>query len=43
MFVGSEAAGPSVPPSVLAFAEGRSLRLVWENMLGGLTFEIMPR
>jgi RimJ/RimL family protein N-acetyltransferase len=30
---------PAVPAAVLALAGGRSLRLVWTNALGGMTFE----
>jgi aminoglycoside phosphotransferase len=32
--------GAAVPPRVLAVAAGRPVRLVWENELGGLTFEV---
>lgn len=38
--VGSLEPAASVPESVAAIAAGRPFRLVWENMLGGLTFEV---
>jgi aminoglycoside phosphotransferase len=38
--VDSLESAPSVPESVAIIAAGRPLRLVWENMLGGLTFEV---
>jgi kanamycin kinase len=31
---------PPVPPEVTAVAGTRAARLVWENMLGGLTYEV---
>lgn len=41
----SDLAGPplrdvAVPPVVMELAAGRSLRPVWQNQLGGLTFEV---
>lgn len=38
--VASEPADGTVPPAVEAVAAGRRLRMVWENELGGLTFEV---
>src|SRR4051812_18041133 len=32
-----------VPPVVERLAAGREVRPVWQNLLGGLTFELMPR
>jgi aminoglycoside phosphotransferase len=38
--VGSHEPATAIPESVAVIAEGKPLRLVWENMLGGLTFEV---
>ncbi|HEX2849501.1 MAG TPA: aminoglycoside 3'-phosphotransferase [Acidimicrobiales bacterium] len=40
MLAGVPADGVTVPAAVVAVAAGRPLRPVWENQLGGLTFEI---
>ena len=40
MVAGPPQAEPPTPPVVERLAAGRSLRAVWENELGGLTFEI---
>ncbi len=40
MSVGSLQSAAPYPESVVTIAAGRPVRLVWENMLGGLTFEI---
>ncbi len=40
MIAGPPGHGAWVPPPVKALAAGRSVRVVWENELGGLTFEV---
>ena len=40
MTTGSPSLDGAVPPAVRAVAAGRPVRLVWENELGGLTFEV---
>lgn len=43
MLAGEPAANVAVPPPVQAVAAGRRVRPVWENELGGLTFEVGGR
>lgn len=40
MIAGTPTGGTPVPPQVTALAAGASIRPVWENELGGLTFEL---
>ncbi|MFD9129607.1 phosphotransferase [Kitasatospora sp. NPDC059571] len=42
IIAGAPSGQVDVPPSVVEFARGRPVRAVWENALGGLTFQVGP-